>query len=140
MFRLTQTSFSFSYLRTFRCARGNLVITEKENLANKLKVYVSKILSELNETRSVRKILELTDEKTALLTDGDCVYGLGECNSAPDVAKITIEGSCEGGQLSIDNTTLMKVTHEHATLPRSKSLDKEYLRRYCRKSSWVKSR
>jgi hypothetical protein len=106
-------------------ARGHVVVTSSDNLANKLKVTFRDPVR-LNQTRSVRKILELTDETNALLTDGRSVYGLGQCNSAPDVAKIAIEGHAMWS-LSIDGTALMKVTYEHATLPKQ-ILDKDFFR------------
>ena len=106
-------------------AKGHLVITDPDNLANKLKVTFQNPVG-LNETRSVRKLLELTDETTALLTDGQAIYGLGECIAAPDVAKIAIEGHARWS-LSINDTVLMRVAYEHATLPKQ-ILDKELFR------------
>lgn len=120
LFSLANEIATLTYERSG--ASGNLVITEPDNLTNKLKFRFQNPVR-LSETRSVRKILELTDETSALLADGEYVYGLGDCNSAPDVAEITIEGSARWS-LSIDNTTLMRVTHEHATLPQQ-ILDKE---------------
>ena len=76
-------------------------------------------------------MLELTDETKALLTDGRAIYGLGECISAPDVAKITIEGHAKWS-LSVDDTTLMKVAYEHATLPKP-ILDKALFRDVARR-------
>ena len=114
LFRFANEVSSLTYERSG--ARGHLVVTESDNLSNKLKVTFEATVR-LNETRSLRKILELTDETRALLTDGVSVYGLGECNSAPDVAKVVIEGHARWS-LSIDNTTLMKVNYEHATLPK----------------------
>ena len=121
VFRLANEFSSLTYERSG--AKGNLVITEKENLANKLKVTFKNPVG-LSETRSVRKILELTDETRALLTDGRHVYGLGECNSAPDVAKIRIEGH-GNWLLSVDDIELIKVTYEHAKLPKQ-ILDKVF--------------
>ncbi len=106
-------------------AKGHLVITNPNNLANKLKVTFQNPVG-LHETRSVRKLLELTDETNALLTDGQDIYGLGECISAPDVARIAIEGHAKW-LLSINDTVLMKVAYEHATLPKQ-ILDKELFR------------
>ena len=106
-------------------AKGHLVITDPDNLANKLKITFQNPVG-LHETRSVRKLLELTDETTALLTDGQAIYGLGECIAAPDVAKIAIEGHARWS-LSINDTVLMRVAYEHATLPKQ-ILDKELFR------------
>ncbi len=111
-------------------AKGHLVVTDVGNLANKLKVTIQDPVG-LDESRSVRKMLELTDERTALLTDGRAIYGLGECISAPDVARITIEGHARWS-LSINDTALMKVAYEHATLPKQ-ILDKELFRDVARR-------
>ena len=104
-------------------AKGHLTVTNSDNLANKLKVTFQNAVG-LNETRSIRKLLELTDETMTLLTDGHRVYGLGECTSAPNVASITVEKHAEWS-LSINDTQLMKVSYEHATLPKQ-ILDKNF--------------
>ena len=106
-------------------ARGRIAITMRDNLTNKLKVTFQDPVK-LGETRSVRKLLELSDESTYLLADNELVYGLGECNSAPDVAKIVIEGHAKWS-VSIDDTTLMRVSYEHATLPKQ-ILDKAFFK------------
>ena len=123
LFKLANGFTSLTYERSG--SRGHLVVTNRDNLVNKLKV-TFEIPIRLNETRGVRKILELTDETKTLLTDGRSVYGLGECTSAPDVAKITINGHASWS-LSIDDTALMKVSYEHATLPKQ-ILDKDFFR------------
>ena len=107
-------------------AKGYLAVTGNGNLATRLKVILTDPIG-LRESRSVRKLLELTDSTTkALLTDGSSIYGIGECNSAPDVAKITIE-SHGRWSFSVDDTILMKVVYEHATLPKP-LLDKTVFR------------
>ena len=106
-------------------AKGHLVLTSPDKLANKLKVTFQNRVR-LRETRSVRKLLELTDETQALLTDGQEIYGLGQCIPAPDVARITIDGHARWF-LSVDDIVLMKVAYEHATLPKQ-ILDKDLFR------------
>ena len=123
LFRLASEVSSLTYERSG--AKGHLVITGPDNLANKLKVTFQNPVG-LHETRSVRKLLELTDETKALLTDGQVIYGLGECISTPDVARIAIEGHARWS-LGINDTVLMKVAYEHATLPKQ-ILDKELFR------------
>ena len=54
------------------------------------------------------------------------IHGLGECISAPDVAKIVVEGHAKWS-LSIDDTTLIRVAYEHATMPRQ-IIDKGFFR------------
>ncbi len=120
LFRTANEVSSLTYERSG--AKGHLVVTDIDNLANKLKVTIQSPVR-LGQARSVRKLLELTDDSTALLTDGRAVYGLGECVSAPDVARVVIEGHAKWS-LSIDDIALMKVVYEHATLPKQ-ILDKE---------------
>ena len=123
LFSLASEFSSLTYERS--SAKGHLIITSRDNLENKLKVTFANPVP-LHDTRSVRKILELTDEARALLTDGRAIYGLGECLPAPNVAEIAIEGHAKWS-LIINGTALMKVAYEHATLPKQ-ILDKDLFR------------
>ena len=114
LFRFANEVSSLTYERSG--AKGHLVVTNTDNLENKLKVTIQDPVR-LDEARSVRKMLELTDETTALLTDGQVIHGLGECISAPDVARIVIEGHAKWS-LSINDTALIRVAYEHTTLPK----------------------
>ena len=114
LFRLANDVSSLTYERSG--AKGHLIVTEPDNLANKLRVTVQDPVR-LQEARTVRKMLELTDETRVLLTDGGVIYGLGECLAAPDVAKITIEGHAKWS-LSVDGTILIRVAYGHAALPK----------------------
>ena len=111
-------------------ARGHLIVAHRDDLNDGLSVTIEDPIR-LRNTRSARKMLELTDETTALLTDGQFVYGLGMCPSAPNVAKIRIEGNSEWS-LSIDDTEHIKVSHHQATLPKqvlNKNLFKDIVHR-----------
>ena len=123
LFGLASEVASLTYERSG--ASGHLAFTGPDNLANKLKVTFQSPVR-LRETRSLRKILELTDGSKNLLADNHSVHGLGECSPAPDVAKIAIEGHAKWS-LSIDDTTLIRVSYEHATLPKQ-ILDKDFFR------------
>ena len=120
LFRFANRFSSLTYERSD--AKGRLAVTKQDNLSNKLKVKFQNPVS-LGNARSVRKLLELTDESIALLADNKSVYGLGECSPAPDVAEIIIEEHAKWS-ISIDNTILMRVSYEHATLPKQ-ILDKD---------------
>ena len=115
LFELTNQFSSLTYERSG--ARGCIAITHPDNLTSSLKVAFQTPIS-LSETRTIRKMLELSDESTYLLADHVSVYGLGKCNSAPDVAEISIEGHARWS-ISIDGRTLMRVNDEHAALPKS---------------------
>ena len=111
-------------------ARGLLIVAHRDDLNDGLSVTIEDPVG-LRNTRSARKMLEVTDETTALLTDGQSVYGLGMCPSAPNVAKIKIEGNSEWS-LSIDDIELIKVSHHQATLPKQvldKNLFKDVVHR-----------
>ena len=97
-------------------AKGHLVLSERSKLTSRLEVTFQSPVG-LNDAKTVRKMLELTDDKTSLLTDGEVIYGLGKCISAPDVARIRIEKHAEWS-LSIDDMELIRVSYEHATLPK----------------------
>ena len=122
LFRRINEISSLTYERSG--AKGNLIVTGRDNIPNKLGVSFQDQVT-LSQTRSVRKILELTDENKGMLTDGFVVFGLGQCNSAPDVAKIDIESNSKWS-LSIDGKSVLKVTNEHASLPRP-ILDREFV-------------
>ena len=123
LFRRISEISSLTYERSD--AEGHLVVTRRDNLTNKLRVSLEKTVG-LNESRAVRKLLEVTNDYNALLTDGGVIYGLGECISAPDIAKVAIDGHARWS-LSIDDTVLMRVAYEHATLPKQ-ILDKKLFR------------
>ena len=123
LFSLANDFSSLTYERSW--AKGHLAITHHDNLVGKLKVTLQEPVP-LHQARSVRKLLELADGQKYLLVDGSSIHGLGECNSAPDVAKIVVEGHARWS-LSIDDTALMRVSSEHATLPKH-ILDRDYFR------------
>ncbi len=129
LFSLVNQVSSLTYERSG--AIGHLVVTHNENVANKLKVSMQSPVN-LAQARSVRKLLELTDDSTALLADSEEIRGLGECVSAPDVARILIEGHAKWS-LSVDGTSLMKVAYEHASLP-NQILDKSLFRDVARRT------
>lgn len=123
LFDLANAFSSLTYERSG--AKGQLAITNPDNLVSKLRVTFQQPIR-LSEARSVRKLLELTGDQKSLLADGGSIHGLGECNSAPDVAKIVVEGHASWS-LSIDDTPLIRVAYEHATLPKQ-IIDKDFFR------------
>ena len=96
-------------------AKGQLAFTSRDNLADKLEVTLQDQIG-LHENRTIRKLLELTDETTALLADSRSVYGLGKSTHEPNWAVVTIKGHAEW-TLSVNDTELIRVTNEHARLP-----------------------
>lgn len=128
VFRCVSDASILTYERSG--AKGHLVMSERNNLTSKLEVTFQKPVG-LNDAQTMRKMLELTDDETSLLTDGEVVYGLGKCISAPDVARIRIEKHAEWS-LAIDNMELMRVSYDQATLPKpilNKCLFRDVIRR-----------
>ncbi len=132
VFRCVSDASKLTYERSE--AKGHLVMSERNNLTSKLEVTFQNPVG-LNKAQTLRKMLELTDDETSLLTDGDVVLGLGKCISAPDVARIRIERHAEWS-LAIDDIELMRVSYEHATLPKH-ILDKSLFRDVARRTVGV---
>lgn len=132
VFRCVSDASKLTYERSG--ARGHLVMSERNNLTSKLEVTFQNPVG-LNKAQTMRKMLELTDDETSLLTDGEVVYGLGKCISAPDVARIRIEKHAEWS-LAIDDIELVRVSYEHATLPKH-ILDKSLFRDVARRTVGV---
>lgn len=76
----------------------------------------------LSETRALRKALELTDTKLALLTDGDTAYGLGRVRGADrtsDIFEVTVTGRGQWA-LGMPDLPLLTVENGTPTLPRDR--------------------
>ena len=106
-------------------ASGHLAIVRSEKVADLLRVRFQRPVP-LRQAKSMRKLLELTDDFSSLLADDKGVYGLGSRTAGRDVVEITVTNHAEW-ELSIDGTALMRVAYGHATLPRP-LLDEQELR------------
>ena len=91
LFMLANEFSSQTYERSG--ARGNLVVTSYENLANKLKITFQKPV-DLNETRNVRKILELTDETKALTFGWSLYLWARRMSPCPRLSQDHHRGTC----------------------------------------------
>ena len=96
-------------------AKGQLAFANRGNLTAKLEFTFQDPVG-LHKSRTIRKLLELTDESTALLADSRYVYGLGNYTHDPNWALVTVKGHAEW-TLGVNDTELVKVKNEHATLP-----------------------
>jgi hypothetical protein len=106
-----------------RTGVGTLLIGRQPGHSADFEVDVSfKSAIKLSETRAIRKVLELTDTKLALLTDGDTASGLGrirEVGAPSDVFEVTVTGR---GQWVLGTADLPLLTVENGTaaLPRDR--------------------
>lgn len=110
---------SLSYERAG--AGGHLVIASADREGIQPQVRFQEPVS-LRDARSMRKLLELSDESISVLADyqgpqGLRAYGLGSYKSGLDVAEISVRGHADW-ELSIDGSALVRVAYGQATLPR----------------------
>ena len=98
-------------------AKGHIVIASHKMAADRLQVRFQQPVP-INRARSMRKLLELTDDSTSVLVDDPGAYGLGSCAFGPNVVEISVTGHVEW-ELSIDGSSLVRVSYGQATLPRS---------------------
>ena len=114
LFDEVNTFTSLSYERA--AAGGHLVVANHQNAPDRTHIRFQRPVS-LRDSKIMRKLLELSDESTSVITDGQRAYGLGPRGPAADVAEITVRGHAEW-DLSVDGETLMRVTYGKAKLPR----------------------
>ena len=97
-------------------AEGHLIIAGRESTAGWTRVRFLKPIA-LNDTKAVRKLLELSDDTTAVLADYNEVYGLGTCDSvAPDAVNVLVRGHADW-EVSFGGLALLRVSYGRARLP-----------------------
>ena len=104
---------SLSYERAG--ASGHLVVTPFEKVADQLLIRFQQPVP-LRQARSMRKLLELSDDSISVLADHHSAYGLGTGTSVPDSVEITVTGHAEW-ELRVGGSALLRVAYGHATLP-----------------------
>ena len=97
-------------------AKGHLVIAAQSLTAEPPQIRFQEPVS-LSRARSMRKLLELTDDSTSVLVDEGVAYGLGSRVPGPDVVEVSVTGHAEW-ELSIDGLALLRVNYGKASLPR----------------------
>lgn len=113
LFTLANAFTSLGYERA--PASGRLVVASRNKVISLLGV---RFASPMRLTaRLVRKLLQLSDVRTAVLTDGVKAYGLGRCGSALDVVEVLVCGHAEWN-LRVGGTAYLRVAYGNATLPK----------------------
>ena len=97
-------------------ATGHLVISNIDTLRPYLRITFQKPVP-LNDARSMRKILELTDGETSVLADCRYAYGLGAAFSDVNTVEVSVTGHARW-ELSMDGQTYVRVGYGRATLPK----------------------
>lgn len=96
-------------------AAGRLTLTPVGSVGDRLKVQFQRPVP-LRQARSIRKLLELSDDSSPLLIDNQGAYGLGYSSSGTDRVEITINGHAEW-ELRVDDSPLVRVNNGKAALP-----------------------
>jgi hypothetical protein len=114
LFRAVNEFVSLDYERA--PAFGRVLIARHEVLSEHANVVFRRPIS-LRQARIMRKLLELSDESTCVLTDGRAAYGLGGDVRAPDMLEVAVRGHATW-ELMAGHSSFVKVSYGRATLPR----------------------
>ena len=96
-------------------AMGSLIVTSHENLGKWLKVRFKKPVR-LQESRTMRKVIQLSDSTMSVLADNHYAYGLGLGKTAPDIIEVSITGHAKW-EASVNSDKYVRVTYGKATIP-----------------------
>ena len=105
-------------------AKGGLTVTSYENLEKWLTVRFSRPVP-LRESRTLRKILQLSDDTISVMADQTRAYGLGVSKTAPDVLEISMPRHAEW-DASVNGEKFLTVRYGKVTIP-SQPLELERL-------------
>ena len=96
-------------------AKGKLTVTTRQNLERWLTVRFKNPVR-LRESRTMRKILQITDDTMSVLADPTRAYGLGASKIAPDVVEVSITGHATW-EASVNGDKFVRVAYGRATIP-----------------------
>ena len=96
-------------------AKGKLTVTTRQNLEKWLTVRFKNPVR-LRESRTMRKVLQITDDTMSVLADPTCAYGLGASRIAPDVVEVSITGHATW-EASVNGDKFVRVAYGRATIP-----------------------
>ena len=96
-------------------ARGTLIVSSHENIQKWLAVKF-KTPVRLHESRTMRKLLQLSDGTMSVMADPARAYGLGPRKTAPDVVEVSITGHAKW-EASVNGDKLVRVSYGKATIP-----------------------
>ena len=96
-------------------ARGTLAITSRENLEKWLIVKFKEPVG-VEESRTMRKLLQMSDGAISVLADPAQAYGLGLSKPAPDVVEVSITGHAKW-EASVNGDKFVRVAYGKPTIP-----------------------
>lgn len=122
LFRAVNNFTSLSYERANN-AKGCLIISDTDKVAGRSHIRFQKPIS-IHNSRNMRKLLELSDDSTILLSDDEQVYGLGADDTINDSIKIRVRGYADW-EASFNGIALIRVRSGHAKLPPKPPITRE---------------
>ena len=97
-------------------AKGHLTIADIRRADVQMDVRFERPIP-WSDSRTMRKLLEITDGATRILANEDHAYGLGTCCPGPEVVEIAVLSNAKW-ELSIGGTKFLRVSHGRPTLPK----------------------
>lgn len=122
LFRATNEFTSLSYERA-NDTKGCLIITDAKSAVKLANVRFQNPVS-MHNARSMRKLLELSDDSTSILADCGKAYGLGDYNAVADSIEIRVRGYADWEAL-FNGITLIRVRNGCAKLPPKPPITRE---------------
>ena len=99
-------------------ATGRIAIAKQERPDIQVTVGFSHSVS-LSDSRTMRKLLELSDDSMCVLTDGKRAYGLGSYDPSPEIMELSVRSNAQW-ELGVGGLWLLRVSNGKATLPHPK--------------------
>ena len=124
LFRAVNNFTALSYERA-NDTKGCLIISDADKVAEQAHIQFQKPISIYN-ARNMRKLLELSDDTTVILSDYRRAYGLGAYNAIPDSIEIRVRGHADWEAL-FNGIALIRVRNGHAKLPPKPPITRERL-------------
>ena len=122
LFRAANEFTSLSYERANN-TKGCLIVTNAESAVELANVRFQNPVS-MHNARSMRKLLELSDDSIAILADCDKAYGLGDYNAVTDSIEIRVRGHADW-EVFFSGIALIRVRNGHAKLPPKPPITRE---------------
>ena len=124
LFHAVNSFTSLSYERANN-TKGRLIVSDADKAAEQAHIRFQKPIS-IGNARNMRKLLELSDDSTIILSDDRQVYGLGTYDAIPDNIEIRVRGHADWEAL-FNGIALIRVRNGHAKLPPKPPITRERL-------------
>ena len=96
-------------------ATGRIAVAKRKRPDIQVTVGFSQPVS-LSDSRIMRKLLELSDDRICVLTDGKHAYGLGSYDPSPEIMELSVRSNAQW-ELGVGGLWLLRVSNGKPTLP-----------------------